>query len=72
MNHFAVYSNPTDYPDKVVVRRWDICPVLFIPRALECVCVEDTIEAARESIPSDKIRIERCESDDPCIAEVWI
>lgn len=71
--HFAtytVYLNPSDFPNKYVVRKHVASADAVFPQ--ELLCVEDTLEAARAKIPRSHIRTNRQPEDDPAIFEVWI
>lgn len=72
---YVVYTNPSDFPDKVVVRKQvvrasehgvGVVPDIF-PTA---VC--NTLEAARQYLPEGVINMGRGDADDPVITEVWI
>jgi hypothetical protein len=68
---FVVTSNPSDYPGKIVVRRWIIWGPE--PRPIGApVAVEDSLDAARAKIPPGLDRLTRHPSDDPVIVESWI
>jgi hypothetical protein len=64
---FAIYKNPSDYPGKYVVRRWE---GLVADR--QPVIVADELKQAREAIPDHMYRLDRLEGDDPAILETWI
>ena len=67
---FVIYENPSDYPGKFVVRRWEVdSGDLYV--ATECVVVE-TLKQAREAIPPGLYRLNRNCFDDPVIVETWI
>lgn len=72
LSMWVVYGHPRDYPAKYVVRKWRVQPGGAIEMAQEPWCVADTIEAARESLPTGLYRLERQENDDPAIMEVWV
>ncbi len=62
----CIYDHPTDYPEVYVARVWDAT------RPTHIMATATTLEALREKIPSQMIKIDRTEKDDPCIVEVWI
>lgn len=64
---YTVYKDPTDYPGKYVVRRFDGLQPDPQPTA-----VTDNIKQARDHIPDNMYHIERCPNDDPKIVETWI
>lgn len=59
----TVYYNPSDYPNKYVVR------ILNFPT--DEIYVEDSLEAIRKHIPLDLYRQPRVQNDDPVIIENW-
>lgn len=67
---YVVYENPTDCPNKFVLRKWAITPNEVHPE--ETVVVEDTLEALRKHIPGNMARIERNILDEPQIIEIWL
>jgi hypothetical protein len=66
VNLYVIYDHPTDYPDKWVVRRWE----LDVPK--EVVGTADSLEEARALIPEGCTNLSRSTSDDPKIHEVWL
>jgi hypothetical protein len=66
-----IYDHPRDYPDHFVVRRWfiDFKGVSAERRPL-CVC--ETLEQARKSIPMGCVCFKRNAGDDPVIVETWM
>ena len=67
---YVIYDHPSDHPDKIVVRRWEMggggC-------AKPCEgTLFESIQDARAAMPRGLTRIERSEQDDPAIAEVWM
>lgn len=69
---FAVYEKPEDYPDKYVVRLWQINRQLGKPLATRFCIVKDTLEECRQALPGGLYRLGRESSDDPVIIETWI
>lgn len=63
---FVVYENPSDFPGKMVVRKF-----INDKPTLEPLCVEDTLEEAREKIPKGLFRMDRMADDDIVIVETW-
>lgn len=72
MKQYAIYFNPSDYPDKYVVRGWTIEPGPEPIPDEEPHFVCNTLEAARLSIPGGLIPLARSLRDDPVLVEVWI
>ncbi len=62
----CIYDHPTDYPEAFVARVWDAT------RPTHIIATAATVEALREKIPSQMVRLDRQANDDPCIVEVWI
>lgn len=69
LEQWAIYWNPADYPDKFVVRRWEIG--MGWARPTDDVAAFDMLEEARMSLPVGAYCLGRDESDDPAILEVW-
>ena len=69
---WTIYKNPRDIPGKYVVRRCVVYagqePVHDLVPQIVC----DTLEEARQAIPSDLFNLGRKEADDPVIVETWI
>jgi len=63
----VVYQNPSDYPDKWVVRAFVGLTPEPQPRT-----VADSLEEARSVIPLHFTNIGRYAEDDPVIYESWI
>ena len=72
LKQYAIYENPKDYPNKFVVRVWEIHEDKPEPVAGDLVIIEDTLEAARSCLPPGLTNISRFSGDDPVIREVWI
>lgn len=64
---WAVYENPSDFPDKFVVRRW----AGKHPDS-EPLAVANTLEEARAAVPKGLQNIGRMRDDDPVLVEVWL
>lgn len=71
MSQWVVYRHPRDYPEKFVLRRWDITRghVLI---ATDEVALADTLELIREAVPPGLYCLKRFAEDDPRIVEVWL
>lgn len=70
-DQFVIYKGPKDYPDKFVMRRWLWSPMEQKYNPGDMVCVEDTVEAVRRSLPPGLFGLPR----NPRwvnIVEVWI
>ena len=63
---YAVYKNPSDFPGKIVVRKF-----LNDKPSMEPFCVEDTLDEAREKLPKGLFRMDRMPNDDIVIVETW-
>lgn len=68
---YVIYFNPTDFPNKHVVRGFEIKDGDTIPQQYP-ECVVNTIDEARSYIPKGMIWIDRFENDDPCIVESYL
>jgi hypothetical protein len=66
---YTVYRNPSDYPDKFVVRRWESLPVPKPDATPLAVC--DSLEQARAAVPEGLTLLDRAQADDPVIVGVW-
>ena len=68
MTLFVIYQNPSDFPGKFVVRKWEEKVADQEPTA-----VVETLEAAREAVPKwAHFCLKRDPKDDPCIVETWL
>lgn len=69
---FTIYKDPTDYPGKFVTRRCAILPG-SIAMDDEPLAVVDTLEAARDAIPTRAlVCMARSPGDEPQIVETWL
>lgn len=73
MDCWTVYFNPSDYPGKHVVRRFNLglstgCPV----KPTGDVLVADSLEEARALIPYGLLCFPRAFKDDIVIVECWM
>lgn len=71
MCQYVIYDHPKDFPDKFVVRRWDIGPGSVTPQP-GIFAEADSLDDARDAIPAGLTRMPVFENDDPVIAEVWM
>ncbi len=67
---WVVYDHPTDYPESVIARLWEISSTG--PVASASVLVAPSLEMLRQLIPPTFTRFARDPSDDAVIAEVWL
>lgn len=70
MSQWVVYDHPRDYPEKFVLRRWNISAGQMI--ATDEMALADTLELIREAVPPGLYCLKRFTEDDPCIVEVWL
>lgn len=68
---FAIYKNPSDYPDRYVLRRWLVTDGGFVSDK-HPMAVWSNLEEIRGEIPKGKVNIGRKPEDDPVIVEVWV
>lgn len=79
MTMYVVYANPTDYPGKWVVRRWDVDidhPGMLLVSA-EPLAVCSSLQEAREAVLQkgdgvSGVCLPRHDADDPAIWETWV
>jgi len=72
---YVVYRNPSDYPDKFVVRHYVVISGAVLVEDGPPMAVVDTLEDARGSIATtagELVRLPRHKDDDPVIVEVWV
>lgn len=67
---YTLFKNPTDYPNKYVLRQFTLKGAEGIP-SNTCL-VAETREEIEKSIPKGLVWIERLPMDDKCILGVWI
>ncbi|HEX8836757.1 MAG TPA: hypothetical protein VF748_07465 [Candidatus Acidoferrum sp.] len=67
---WVIYFNPSDCPDKYVVRAHYLTSEG--PTVSKYASVFDTLEEARAFVPPGCINLHRLENDDPVIVEAWI
>lgn len=67
MHIYVIYKNPSDYPNKFVVRKW----WLNKPQK-DVLRVSDTLEDARGAIPEGMALVPRLENDDAVIYETYL
>lgn len=70
ITQYVIYNNPSDCPNKFVVRKWLIVGSKIIPSNV--VGAEDTLEEARKLVPDEFSLLPLFDNDDPCIEEVYI
>lgn len=70
VSQWIIYDHPKDYPDKFVVRRWDIEDGMTTPNS-RCD-LAGSLDDARLFIPPGMVRVPPLSGDDTVIAEVWI
>lgn len=70
MNIYVIYKKPKDYPDKFVLRRWEIGDGTVEPK--EVVALANTLEEAMKAMPPGMTATGRYASDDPVIVGVWL
>lgn len=70
MSQWCIYDHPRDFPNKYVMRRWDIRAGQMA--ATDDMALADTLEEIRAKVPAGLYRLERFRDDDPCIVEVWL
>ena len=71
MKHYAVYKNPSDYPDKFVVRGFTIGQHGPISDETPLI-VADELSIVRRALPPGLVYTAPMPDDDPVIYEVWI
>lgn len=68
---WTIYENPADYPGRFVVRRWVVRPDGRCVPDQSCTD-HDSIDAAREKVPSGLHCLGKLPDDDRAIAETWV
>jgi len=69
---WVVYDHPADYPDDVVVRRWQVGREEAPVRTSVVECYPD-LEAARDALEQrGLVCVPRSAPDDPVIVESWL
>lgn len=71
LHQYVIYENPSDYPDRFVVRKWRIRDDGNLEVSAWPTKLAETIELARACLPVGLINIGRQTGDDPVIREVW-
>jgi hypothetical protein len=69
---WAIYDHPSDYPDKYVMRRWNLYRGDDTSYATEEMALADTLHGIRCKVPPGLACLPRFVGDDPSIVEVWI
>lgn len=71
MQQYVIYKYPEDFPRSYVVRVWRmVYGNQFTPD--DDYQLAENLNQARELIPEGMYQLDRSESDDPFIVEVWI
>lgn len=70
MQNWVIYFNPSDFPNKYVVRLW--YATRYGLEKDNSVKLADTITEARSFVPENLYCLPRFENDDPAIVEVWL
>lgn len=73
LSMWVIYDSPKDYPDQIVVRRWQIGPT-WLPAHPDSACsVYGNIEDARAPLIQRGLhRLNRSPDDDAVIVEIWL
>jgi hypothetical protein len=71
MNSWTIYFNPSDYPWKYVVRKFDLGGA-GEARPTADMFVADSLDEARALLPLGLSCFERATDDDAVIVETWI
>lgn len=64
---YCIYFNPSDFPGKYVVRKFEG----MVPDE-SALIITNTLEDARSVIPKYAVMLTRAEDDDPVIVETWL
>lgn len=67
---WTIYRHPTDYPQHYAVRQWWVSDGNVHHRDVAVLC--DTLDEAREHVPSGACCVGRDPDDDPVIYETWL
>lgn len=70
--HYVVYNHPSDYPDHLVVRRWEITKSGPVPEKDIFLKAGSLEELSTELYTLGLVRTKRAPDDDPAILEIWI
>jgi len=70
MTMWIVYRNPSDYPNKWVVRTHYVIGGQTKPS--NQLFVGDILDDVRAAIPPGRVRLRPHPEDDPVIYEVWV
>lgn len=65
---YTIYERPKDFPDKFVVRAWEIGRAPCPGKATAF----NTLEEARSAVPRGLYCLHRHPTDEPAIVESWI
>jgi hypothetical protein len=71
---FAVYYQPSDYPESYVVRAYEITVGGPVPDQAPLAIAAELLEARRaiRRVAPGSVRVERYPYDDPVLVEVWL
>lgn len=67
---YVIYFNPSDYPNKYVLRQFQIEAGHVIAGA--AMAIKDTIEEVRDFLPTGVVQLPVYPTDDKVISEVWM
>jgi hypothetical protein len=62
----VIYDHPKDYPNSYVARIWDM------DKPTNVVVANENIYVLRKLIPKNMGCINKFETDDPCMLEIWL
>lgn len=69
---FVVYDHPSDFPDNIVIRRWDIVDGVATADP-ERMAVVNTLDDARAILSAmNRMNLGRAPEDEAQILEVWV
>lgn len=62
----VVYDHPKDYPNSYVARIWDT------DKPTNVIVANENLDSLRSLIPKNMGCINKFETDDPCMLEIWL
>lgn len=62
----VIYDHPKDYPNSYVARIWDM------DKPTNVVVANENLDMLRSLIPNGMGCINKFETDDPCMLEIWL
>jgi hypothetical protein len=71
LSMWVIYWNPSDFPHRYVVRRWEVAAGSAVSDD-EPVAVVETLGEARRSVPNGLVHLGRGRADERQIVEVWL